>query len=163
MVWQSRLFVISLKLFQALITATKYVTPAEISVSHDFFPGTYFWVIIQQKVLTKLEFCVNPLFPPLTALYPILIECQAVQVTAPLWGLGSLSVHRTKEPKSVSDFLENTWCHWGLPVWLLMFSASCLSTTDEDCHEVLLAAAFSLLEQHSLLELKNIPQYHDYK
>lgn len=38
-----------------------------------------------------------------------------------------------------------------------------LSFKDEDCHEVLLAAAFSLLEQHLLLELKNIPQYHDYK
>lgn len=38
-----------------------------MSVSHDFFPGTYFWVIIQQKVLTKLEFGVNPLFPPLIA------------------------------------------------------------------------------------------------
>lgn len=40
---------------------------AEMSVSHDFLPGTYFWVIIQQKVLTKLEFCVNLLFPPSTA------------------------------------------------------------------------------------------------
>lgn len=104
MVWQPGLFVISLKVLQALITAVEYVTPAEMSVSHDFFPGTYFWVIIQQKVLTKLEFCVNLLFPPFTACISYSDRMSSCTDNNSSALLESLSVHRTKELEPISDF-----------------------------------------------------------
>lgn len=76
---------------------------AEMSVSHDFLPGTYFWVIIQQKVLTKLEFCVNLLFPlPQPVSYSDGISSCTDNNSSAL--MESPSAHRPKELEPISDF-----------------------------------------------------------
>lgn len=109
----------------------KHVTAAETSVSHDSFPGAYFWVIIQPKVLTKLEFCANPSFPPFAACKSRSDGMSAVQVTTPLWCLG-ISPCLDQGPETYFRFSGKHLVALVIPPLSAGVVCQVLPTSDED-------------------------------